>query len=117
MFSNLRTEGERWNHALIPPAVKVWDGLQDDLVTVRASSDPRLARLAAVGERYPYFTFRSLTAPARDASLTYERGGQVRTLARIGDDPELSTEPPRWQRWYLRFRPVPPVGQRTSCRH
>lgn len=116
MFSNLRTEGERWNHAFLPPALKRWH-FQDDLVTVRASSARGLAALARSGERYPYFTFRSLTAAVPQASLVYERGGRLHTLARVADDPQLATRPPRWQRWFLRFRSVPPVGQRTTCRH
>jgi len=116
MFSNLRTEGERWNHVLVPPTVKRWH-YQDDLVTVLASSDRRLARLATRGERYPYFQFRVLTDQAPNAAVTYERGGHVTRVARIAGVPELAHGPGRLERWLLNFRPVPPAGVRTACRH
>ncbi len=54
MYSNLQTEGSSWNHALIPEAVQRF-GIQDDLVTVSASSDPLLARRTRGGTRMVRF--------------------------------------------------------------
>ena len=48
MFSNLRTEPGRWNHELIPEAVRIF-GAQDHLVRVVRSNDPWLQRSADDG--------------------------------------------------------------------
>ena len=41
MFSNLQTEGDQWNHLLIPEAVRVFP-YQDDPVRILASDNPAL---------------------------------------------------------------------------
>ena len=108
MYSNLRTEGEAWNHYLYPRAMRVFP-YQDELVTILASSDPRLKKAAARGEQWVYFEFRRYLARRPDASVAFERAGRRTRVARVGDDPLLSTPPGTvWERKLLWFRPVRP---------
>ena len=50
MFSNLQTEPGRWNHLIVPEAVRIFD-LQGGLVRFDEISDPNLAAEVAVSQR------------------------------------------------------------------
>jgi hypothetical protein len=114
MFSNLRTEGEHWNHLLIPRSVRVL-GLQDELVHVIASSAPELKAFTEPGVFLVATHFHEITSGLPDASVTYESGGRIHQVARIADVPLLS-RPPGWPglRKLLVFRPV---DTRGVCQH
>jgi hypothetical protein len=95
MFSNLMTEGDRWNHFLPPRAMKVFP-LQDNLVQVVRSFDRRFCEFA------------------NRRTIAYERGGQRYEVARVGDDPVLSRRPG----WIVgKLMDVRTVARRNVCRH
>jgi len=105
MFSNIQTEGNQWNHLLIPKAVRVL-GFQDDLVTILESSDHTLARAAERGERRVWFHFHQYVSECPDISVTYEHRGKRFEVERVGDHPVLSKRPNPLLGKVLYFRPV-----------
>ena len=115
MFANLRTEGELWNHCLLPQSIRIF-GLQDDLVSVRSSSHPELQAFADDETRVVWLEFRKTLLLERfaDAQITYEYKGQEHVVGRIGDD-ELLSEPfhPLVAK-LIWFRPVPKT---MHCQH
>lgn len=116
MFSNLRTEDGRSNHLFMPPQLKA-ASYQDDLVQVIDSSNPALKKYAEQKLLLVYLEFRKLANKDRNASVTYFRDGQLRTVARVADDPVLSRPPSPLLLKFLSFRPVDPPGVGTPCRH
>ncbi len=116
MFSNLRTEGGSTNHFIMPGGIRPV-GYQDDLVRVIDASPGRLKTAAEQGYLLTYFELRRITASNPDMSLTYIRDGEMHTVPRVGDDPELSRHFPVWQRMILDFRPVSLSGTRYMCVH
>ncbi len=116
MFSNLQTEGLRSNHLFMPTEYRI-ASYQDDLVRIVDSSAPRLKRFAAEGYMLPYYEFVALTSQRPDISVTYERNGVTRTVARVGDDPELSRRPNVLLRKILKFRPVDTNPGGARCMH
>ena len=96
MYSNLRAADQQTNHFLLPRLPVQMS--QDNLVTVEASSDPRLARLARGREQVTWHELRCLGAEAPEASISYVRGGERHELDRIADDPVLASTHPLWNR-------------------
>jgi len=83
MFSNLQTETGRWNHVLIPEAVRVF-GYQDELVRVTDSNDPALERRTAEGTRVVRFELERYvrSRPGTTAAYTQaESDGDVRVAS------------------------------------
>jgi hypothetical protein len=113
MFSNLMTEGDRWNHFLLPRAMKVFP-LQDDLVQVVRSSDRRFREFANRRTQLVWVHFQSLVGNYPHISIAYERGGQRYEVARVGDDPVLARRPGRIVGKLMAFRTV---ARRNVCRH
>jgi hypothetical protein len=111
MFSNLRTEGDRSNHWLVPASAQVFD-LQRDLVQVTRSSDGFLQQLAIRHELVPYFEIRRRP----EAAVTYLRGGVETAVDRVSEDPHFSRTAPWLQRKLLRFRPVD-MAAKQRCLH
>jgi len=111
MFSNLRTEGDRSNHWVIPASTQVFD-FQRDLVQVTSSSDESLQWVAKRHQSIPYFEVRRHPA----ASVSYTRNGVEARFQRASDDPRFSTEIPLPMRKLLWFRPIDPDGK-ERCRH
>lgn len=120
MYSNLRTEGGESNHFLLPVAMQIAPH-QRDAVQVVASSDLALSRVAKGGLHITYFELRRMTSSAArerpDASVTFVRNGETRTVPRIADDSELVRGPSRLLGKLLYFRPFDPPGVSTPCRH
>lgn len=81
MFSNLQTEGEDWNHLLVPERVRLFS-MQEQLVTVRAASDPALLRRTSGGTRMVRFELERYLRAHRGSRATYAPGpdGGVRTI-------------------------------------
>jgi len=113
MFSNLRTEGDEWNHLLLPARLRVF-GFQDELYRIVDSSDSVLRQIAAEGATVVPLELRRQVGANPDASLVYVAGGERRELARAGDDPILGQPLPRSWAWFFWFHPVAPQGR---CAH
>jgi hypothetical protein len=111
MFSNLRTEGGRSNHLLVPASVQVF-GYQRDLVRVTSSSDRILALLARQGQLVPYFE----VARRPNASVSYVRNGNEYRFARVSDDPAFTGTMPTALRRLMLFRGID-SGEKQTCVH
>jgi hypothetical protein len=114
MYSNLQTENGRWNHALLPPELRVFS-LQDDRVRIIDSDDPWLSAYAGSDSELVWFKFREYTADRPELRVTYERGGERRVVERAGDDPQLGRPQNGVLAKILFFRDVPPSDQ-NACR-
>jgi hypothetical protein len=114
MYSNLQTEGTRWNHLLVPRALKLFSN-QDDLVRVVESSDARLRETAGDGSSWVYQQFHRHVSQRPGVSVTFERNGVLHSVPRVGDDPELAAGPGVLSSKLLFFRDVDPHG-RAVCR-
>jgi hypothetical protein len=111
MFSNLRTEGGRSNHWVMPTSLQVFD-YQRDLVEIVAASDRGLQAVADAGAVIPYFEIRRKPW----MSLSYRDGDDVREVATVADDPRYPGPPPWVARKFMSFRPVT-VGAHQRCVH
>jgi len=114
MYSNLQTEGDQWNHELIPESARVFDH-QDELVTVRSSTDEELAEAGKSGTRFVWRDFRRRMLDNPYAAVTYEHDGRRFAVARAGDDPRLSKDESFAERKLLQYRDVPPPNE-NECR-
>ncbi len=115
MFSNLQTEGDEWNHLIVPPAIQVFD-LQDDLVEIVESSDAHLTDLGQRRLKKVWLEFRRYLLYRPDTSVTYRRGGVEYRVQRCGDDPKLSEPLPLLVRKLFWFRSVSPADE-NHCKH
>jgi hypothetical protein len=116
MYSNLRTEGGRSNHLIVPAGLQPFP-FQKDVVELRASSVPRLRRLAAAGLVIPYAELRAILsrevrAGARGLVVVFSRGGVVREAVPAEADPDLALPVSPAAMKLLRFRAVEPSGPR-----
>ena len=116
MYSNLRTEGGTSNHLIVRRPLRL-ASYQTDLVRIVASTDVSLQEIAQQGRPLTFFELRRM---ARDRverggptfSVTYERGGAVRSVADATADSELSAPISYLERKFLRFREI-----RSECAH
>jgi hypothetical protein len=115
MYSNLRTEGDRTNHYLIPTTWQVFD-FQRDLVAIVASTDEELRYHAERRLLLPYFEFHRLASLAPEASVRYVRAGRPIDVRRVADDPALARSPPWLLSKWLIFRGVQSTD-RQFCSH
>jgi len=115
MFSNLRTEGDHWNHLLVPRGLRVF-GYADEVVQLRRSSDPYLENLARHGFGLVPLELRSHVEQRPESSVTYQRGDRIVQAPRAADDPFLMTPVHPLARKLILFRPVPPRGG-NACLH
>lgn len=115
MYSNLQTEGNQWNHLLMPEAMKVFNW-QDDLVSIIDSTYPPFQHAAKEDIRLTWFEFQRQAAEADSFAVTYRRGDNVYQVADSKSDPNLS-QPPQayWGKW-MWFREVP-VPEKNTIRH
>ncbi len=115
MYSNLRTEGGRSNHFLVRTPLDLFD-YQRDLVQIRSSSHPDLARWS--GRTVPFVLLRLRVhdvrgATGHDFALAYLREGRVHEVPSAAAAPEFA-RPPNWfERKFLVFRDI----QSTGCGH
>jgi len=115
MFSNLQTEGDRWNSYVFPKSMRVF-GYQDQLVRILDSSDERLARSAVRGDRWVWFEFHRYLHEHPEASVTWVHDGDTRSVERAGDDPAFAAPPHPLLARLFWFRPVRPA-RRNTCVH
>jgi hypothetical protein len=115
MYSNLRTEGGRSNHFLIPAAWQL-ASYQRDLVALLESNAAPLARLAADRMLIPWAELRArlteATASSGRVSLTYLRNGRRYEVGSAASDSLLALPVSRFALKFLRFRPVESAGPR-----
>jgi hypothetical protein len=116
MYSNLRTEGGATNHLIFrrPLSLAYY---QEDLVRVVESSDAAVQRAATERRPLPYYALRQAVRDYPGTghppmSLTYDRGGVVRSVDDARADPELMAQPGYLERKFLRFREI-----RNECAH
>jgi hypothetical protein len=110
MYSNLRIEGDRSNHLVVPRSLDVL-GVLRDRVTILDTSDPTLLRkYAESGYEITYFELATRLHESRDVRVRYVRGGEERVYdSRRGDSLEA---PSFWLRKFLLFRPL---GERSRA--
>jgi hypothetical protein len=114
MYSNLQTEGTRWNHLVVPRAFKRFT-VQNDLVRVIDASSARLKDTAREGSSWVFFQFHRYASRHPEVSVSYERSGRRVDVPRAGDDPLLGRGPNPLLGKLLGFRDVDPPGHAT-CR-
>jgi hypothetical protein len=115
MYSNLRTEGGRSNHFLLPAGLQVVP-YQRDLVQVLRSNAAPLARLASDSMVIPWAELRArlteATASSAGVSLTYLRGGRRYEIGSAAADSVLGLPVSRFQLKFMRFRAIERTGPR-----
>lgn len=116
MFSNLRTEGERTNHLLVPREIQVAD-YQRDLVEVLASSDSQFQALPDSGYLLPYFELRRRVMGREEPlEIRFLRAGKLVEVSGEGEDLAAAIPPVPWLAGKLmRFRAVDKAGP-ALCR-
>jgi hypothetical protein len=120
MFSNLRTEGGKSNHLLIPASLQIFD-FQKDLVTIQSSTIEQLQQIAKRGTAVPFFVLRDRVSfeagrAKTNLQVAFTRNAVQRTVTNAELDPELSLPYPWPLRKFLIFREVDLI-QRQICRH
>jgi hypothetical protein len=120
MFSNLQTEPGRWNHVVLPEAMRVF-GLQDGIVRFDEVSDPALAAQlevytgrkrtgsgAVTGDALgvPLLAAQRLASYFPDATITYEYDGKTYVAAPVSSDPILGVSVPYLVQKLGGFRPL-----------
>ena len=123
MYSNLRTEGDHWNHLLVPRSVKIFD-FQDDLIAITGSSDPVYQAIADSGKLLPRFELRRRIRRFGDsigtAWIDYrDDSGEYRieiAPEAVGDPQGLLEGGSPILNKFLHFNRVDP-GSRQSCRY
>jgi hypothetical protein len=142
MFSNLRTEGGRTNHFLVPAGRLFLAEYQNDLVRIqfiRGFVPERLPlRIQLMGARrwmrrnsrwlsevpgvrIPFAEVRRTLQLWEQTGFTrlsigYERGGQRFIAADASSDPELMRPLSFWERKLLAFRAIQDDGEESRCR-
>lgn len=105
MYANLRTVDGETNHLIVPRTLALTD-VQADVVEIVSTDDPALA---GYGDRRYGLTWqqlRSYLSRHPDVQLTYRLHGELVTLERASDDPELVSPLPLWQEKLQLFRAV-----------
>ena len=115
MYSNLRTEGGRSNHLLIPADVAPFR-FQEDLVEIIDSSDPGLRKIANSGMVLTWFDLRRRAWMSPSMSVTFARNGTMFVVDSVHDRPDLVLPVSWWAGRLMPFRPVEQEGPRR-CDH
>lgn len=115
MYSNLRTEGGESNHLIVPAALQPFP-YQRDLVTIIASSAPRVQRLADDQMVVPFLELRAMLSTTDramgDASVSYVRRGTRREVPSVRADAVLDLPVSYFVQKFVRFRSIESSGQR-----
>ena len=126
MFSNLQTEPGRWNHVVIPEAMRIF-GLQDGVVRFESVSDPVLAgqlefytgsrrtssgAVIADAIGMPLLAAQRLASYFPDATIRYEYEGTTYVAAPVSSDPLLGGPVPLLVQKLGGFRPL---DARDTC--
>lgn len=107
MYSNIRLEADASNHFLVSRSLDLLGALRDR-VTVVATSAEKMTDFVGTGLDLPWIEFRRRMRAAPEASVTWERGGTRRTVARVAEDPVLAAPLSFGPRKLWLFRPLGP---------
>jgi hypothetical protein len=120
MFSNLQTEPGRWNHVVLPEAMRIFP-MQDGLVRFDEVSDPLLAAQlefytgprrpssgAVTGDAMgmPLLAAQRLASYFPDATIRYTYEGNAHVAAPVSSDPLLGMSVPLLVQKLGGFRPL-----------
>lgn len=116
MFSNLRTEGGKTNHFIIPATMQVFD-YQKEVVEIVSSTDPYLQQLARQDLALVLFEFKSYVNERRPERVEYLLNGERKIFER-GDKASLQTlgSNPYVLQKLMKFRPFAVNGPQP-CEH
>jgi len=105
MYGNLVTVDGESNHLIVRRTLPLTDE-QARPVTVLASDDPDVARYVDADLAITWRQFRRFLADHPDAAVTFERDGEVVSVERAGDHPELVDADPPWREKLQLFRVI-----------
>lgn len=116
MFSNLRTEGGKSNHFIVPASAQIF-GYQKEVVQIVSATDPMLQKLAEDGMGLVLFEFRNYVSAQRPERIEYLLNGERRTYIR-GDKASQQTlgKNPYVLQKLMKFRPFSIEGPQP-CEH
>lgn len=116
MFSNLRTEGGKTNHFVIPASAQLF-GYQKDVVEIVSSTDTYLRQLAEQNLALTLFEFRSYVHERRPVRVEYLLNGEKKIFQR-GDNASLQAlgRNPYVLQKLMKFRPFAVDGPQP-CEH
>jgi hypothetical protein len=115
MYSNLRTEGGRSNHLLVPAYFAPFQ-FQNDLVEVVDSSDSGLREVANSGMLLTWFDLRRRAWMNPSMSVSFVRADTTVAVDNVGNRPDLVPPVSWWAGRLMPFRPVEKEGPRR-CDH
>ncbi len=113
MYSNLRTEGGRSNHLLVPAHWAPFP-FQNDLVEVVDSSNSGLREIARSGMLLTWFDLRRRAWMNPAMSISFVRGDTTVVVDHVRKHPELVPRVSWWAGRLMPFRPVEKAGPRGS---
>ena len=116
MFSNLRTEGGKTNHFIIPVSAQIFD-YQKDVVEIVSSTDPYLQTLGERQQALVLFEFRNYVNDRNPARVAYKLNGEYRVLRKEDRSTyEILGSNPYVARKLMKFRPFTLRGPQ-ECLH
>jgi hypothetical protein len=110
MYANLRTVDGDSNHFIVRATLPLTDA-QAHLVRVLFSSDLGLLYYAEARYDLTWDRFRDYLSRRPNASVTYQRRGEIVHVKRAGDVPGLAVALPEWRRRLLLHRAVDASGK------
>lgn len=116
MFSNLRTEGGKSNHFIVPVSAQIFN-YQNEVVQIVASTDSVLQKFADDGLGLVLFEFRNYVNERAPERVEYLLNGERKTFVR-GDraSKQVLGENPYVLRKLMKFRPFSIDGPQP-CEH
>ena len=116
MFSNLRTEGGKTNHFIVPVSAQIFD-YQKEVVQIVRSTDPTLQKLADSGLSMVLFEFRSYVNERQPERVEYLHNGEMKTFVWGDEASHLALgENPYVLQKLMKFRPFSIDGPQP-CEH
>ena len=115
MFSNLRTEGGRTNHFIVPASIQIFD-YQKEFVQIVSSTDPVLAGLAQKDMALVLFEFRNYVNEVKPERVEYLLNGERRVYLRGDNGSDILAPNPYVLRKLMKFRPFSVEGPQP-CAH
>lgn len=116
MFSNLRTEGGRTNHFIIPASTQIFD-YQKEIVQIVSSTDSVLQRLALDNKALVLFEFKNYVNEQKPQRVEYLFNGQQRVFIKGDSESQQALgKNPYVLRKLMKFRPFSVEGPQP-CAH
>lgn len=116
MFSNLRTEGGKTNHFIVPVSAQMFD-YQKQVVQILSATDPALQKLADNGVALVLFEFRNYVSKHQPEYIKYLLNGEMKIYgSSIPASQRALGENPYVLRKLMKFRPFVMEGPQP-CKH